>query len=145
MAREIQTGLGGRIRAARRERSGGMTLERFGWELARLMGRSRPFDKMTVSYWETNRREPSWEALVTIAKLTRLPLEYFAGVGRLEDYPVLGRTEARKERLDPELETLILATQRLPAARQEMVLRQVEDLVRALAEEAPADGVAGVS
>ena len=139
----IHTTLGGRIRAARQERSGGMTLERFGWELARLMGRPRPFDKMTVSYWENNRREPTWEALIGMARLTRLPLEYFAGVGRLEDYPVLGPTEAREEHPEPALETLILAAQRLSAAHQQIVIRQVEDLVRALGEGAAEAGVAG--
>ena|SRR5918992_1196162 len=142
MAGEMRVTLGGRIRAARRARSGGMTLEQFGWELARLMGRPRPFDKMAVSYWETDRREPSWEALVAMARLTRLPLEYFAGVGQLEDYPVLCPTAAREQPLDPRLETLIWAAQQFDPPHQRLVIRQLEDLLQILTDEASKNGVA---
>ena len=82
----IRPDLGGRIRRVRRERLG-VTLEAFGRRLAEMMGRSRPFSNATASNWETGRQEPSWEALVAIARLGGVPLEYFAGVGDLEDYP----------------------------------------------------------
>ncbi|MFN2577767.1 MAG: diaminopimelate epimerase, partial [Pyrinomonadaceae bacterium] len=44
---------------------------------------------VTISNWETGRQEPSFEALVAIARLTQLPLRYFAGVGELGSFASL--------------------------------------------------------
>src|SRR5918912_1450375 len=83
----VRAALGPRIRRARLERLRGLNLEVFGRRIAELMGRRRAFSNVTISNWETGRQEPSFEALVAIARLTKLPLRYFAGVGDMEDYP----------------------------------------------------------
>jgi transcriptional regulator with XRE-family HTH domain len=126
--------MGQRIRGARKARLAGMTLERFGRELARALGRNRPFSNVTISNWETGRQEPSWEALVAIAKATCLPLEYFAGVGEVEDYPEAGRLRGRGPEFGPELQPLIDAVQRVDPKTQELVVRQLECLVETLGE-----------
>jgi len=132
---EIKKALGGRIRAARKARLNNMPLEEFGRQVASLIGRARAFSNVTVSNWETGRQEPSWEALVSIARLTQLPLRYFAGVGDLEDYPMTRWQEPQRLELDPPLRTLVGAVQRLESAQQRLVIRQIESLIEALHEE----------
>jgi transcriptional regulator with XRE-family HTH domain len=124
--------LGQRIRKARKARLKGMNLEVFGREIARAMGRGRAFSNVTISNWETGRQEPSWEALVGIVKTTCLPLEYFAGVGKVEDYPEVGRLQGRGPEFGPELQALISAVQQLDRKSQELVIRQLECLVETL-------------
>lgn len=138
MAGEIRKALGGRIRVARKTRLNNMPLEEFGRQVAKLMGRARAFSNVTVSNWETGRQEPSWEALVSIARLTHLPLRYFAGAGNVEDYPLAHWLEPKRHELDARLRTLISAVQRLEPAQQRLVIRQVESLVQAFHEEASA-------
>lgn len=132
---EIRKALGGRIRTARKTRLNNMPLEEFGRQVAKLMGRSRPFSNVTVSNWETGRQEPSWEALVAIARLTHLPLRYFAGVGNVEDFPLAHWLEPKRHELDARLRTLVGAVQRLDAAQQRLVIRQIESLIEAFHEE----------
>jgi transcriptional regulator with XRE-family HTH domain len=136
MPGEIRKALGGRIRVARKTRLNNMPLEEFGRQVAKLMGRGRAFSNVTVSNWETGRQEPSWEALVSIARLTHLPLRYFAGAGNVEDYPLAHWLEPKRHELDARLRTLISAVQRLEAGQQRLVIRQVESLVQAFHEEA---------
>jgi transcriptional regulator with XRE-family HTH domain len=112
-----------------------MPLEEFGRQVARMMGRARAFSNVTVSNWETGRQEPSWEALVSIARLTHLPLRYFAGVGNVEDYPLAHWMEPRAQELDSRIRTLVSAVQRLDAPQQRLVVRQVESLLDALRED----------
>jgi transcriptional regulator with XRE-family HTH domain len=126
--------LGERIRAARRGRFERMPLEKFGEEVARLLGRARPFSNVTVSNWETGRQEPSWEALVAIARFAELPLDYFAGVGELADYPARGASELRQNGLDPRMQSVLNAVQRFDSQQQELVARQLANLVETLAE-----------
>ena len=83
---------------ARKTRLKNMPLEEIGRQVAKLMGRARAFSNVTVSNWETGRQEPSWEALVSIARLTHLPLRYFAGVGEADDYPLAHWMEPRRSR-----------------------------------------------
>jgi transcriptional regulator with XRE-family HTH domain len=106
-----------------------MPLEEFGRQVAKLMGRPRSFSNVTVSNWETGRQEPSWEALVSIARLTHLPLRYFAGIGSVDDYPLAHWLEPNRDELDARLRTLIGAVQRLPVAQQRLVIRQVDSLI----------------
>ena len=134
MAGEIRKALGGRIRAARKTRLSNMPLQEFGLQVSRLMGRPRAFSNVTVSNWETGRQEPSWEALVAIARLTHLPLHYFAGVGKVEDYPLSRGPEPKRDELDARLRTLVGAVQRLDPTQQRLVTRQVESLVDAFHE-----------
>jgi len=141
---EIRKALGGRIRTARKSRLNNMPLEEFGRQVGNLMGRARAFSNVTISNWETGRQEPSWEALVSIARLTHLPLRYFAGVGAIEDYPLTHWLEPRRQELDSRLRTLVGAVQRLEAPQQRLVIRQVESLVEAFHEvglcDAPTNG-----
>jgi transcriptional regulator with XRE-family HTH domain len=116
-----------------------MPLEEFGRQVAKLMGRARAFSNVTVSNWETGRQEPSWEALVSIARLTHLPLRYFAGVGEVDDYPLAHWMEPKRTELDARLRTLISAVQRLDASQQRLVIRQIESLVQAFHEETVCD------
>src|SRR5881392_2165125 len=111
-----------------------MPLEEFGRQVAQLMGRARAFSNVTVSNWETGRQEPSWEALVAIARLTHLPLRYFAGVGKVEEYPLTHGVEPQGDELDARQRILIGAVQRLDATQQRLVTRQVESLVEAFRE-----------
>lgn len=83
----VRAALGPRIRRARVVRLKGLNLEEFGRQIAEEIGRSRAFSNVTISNWETGRQEPSFEALVAISRLTRLPLRYFAGAGEMDDYP----------------------------------------------------------
>jgi transcriptional regulator with XRE-family HTH domain len=123
-----------------------MPLEEFGRQVAKLMGRARAFSNVTVSNWETGRQEPSWEALVSIARLTHLPLRYFAGVGEADDYPLAHWMEPGRTGLDTRLRTLISAVQRLDSPQQRLVIRQIESLVQGFHDEeisaAPATAVA---
>ena len=134
MPGEIRKALGGRIRVARKTRLNNMPLEEFGRQVARLMGRARAFSNVTVSNWETGRQEPSWEALVSIARLTSLPLRYFAGVGNVEDYPLAHEIDANRTDFDARLRTLIGAVQRLDSSQQRLVIRQIESLIAAFKE-----------
>ena len=138
---EIRKALGGRIRTARKSRLNNMPLEEFGRQVAQLMGRARAFSNVTISNWETGRQEPSWEALVSIARLTHPPLRYFAGVGDLDDYPLAHWLEPKREELDARLRTLVGAVQRLEGPQQRLVIRQVESLVEAFHEEGLCDAV----
>jgi transcriptional regulator with XRE-family HTH domain len=135
VAGEIRKALGGRIRIARKTRLNNMPLEEFGRQVAQLMGRPRAFSNVTVSNWETGRQEPSWEALVSIARLTHLPLRYFAGIGSVEDYPLAHWLEPKPQELNARLRTLIGAVQRLEAPQQRLVVRQVESLIDSLQQE----------
>src|SRR3712207_2732832 len=124
--------LGARIRAARKARLDGLTLETFGRDVAKILGRGRPFSNVTVSNWETGRQEPSWEAQVAIARLTGLPLEYFAGVGGLEDYPALADMSDASAQVAPQLQSLMEGFQRLDAEQQRIMLGQVDVLLDSL-------------
>ncbi len=144
VAGEIRKALGGRIRVARKTRLNNMPLEEFGRQVAKLMGRARAFSNVTVSNWETGRQEPSWEALVSIARLTHLPLRYFAGVGDVESYPLASWMESKPNGLDARLRTLASAVQRLDARQQRLVVKQMENMLDVLGEDSGA-GVAGSS
>ena len=133
MVRDIRGELGGRIRRARRQRLG-MPLDEFGRRLAEMLGRPRAFSNVTASNWETGRQEPSWEALVAIARLAGLPLEYFAGVGELEDYPPAPGGEGRAEPPEPRLRTLLAAALRSDAAERRLIASQIESLLATLRE-----------
>jgi transcriptional regulator with XRE-family HTH domain len=135
VAGEIRKALGGRIRVARKSRLNNMPLEEFGRQVATMMARPRAFSNVTVSNWETGRQEPSWEALVSIARLTHLPLRYFAGVGDVDDYPLAHWLEPKRHELDARLRTLVGAVQRLDGPQQRLVVRQVESLVETLRQE----------
>jgi transcriptional regulator with XRE-family HTH domain len=121
--------LGPRIRRARLERLGGLNLEEFGRRIADQMGRGRAFSNVTISNWETGRQEPSFEALVAIARLTKLPLRYFAGVGEMEDYPrvdwLAGGSCTNTERL----RDLLKQAESLPAGQRGLVHAQVKALL----------------
>lgn len=132
VAGEIRKALGGRIRVARKTRLSNMPLEEFGRQVAKLMGRGRAFSNVTVSNWETGRQEPSWEALVSIARLTHLPLRYFAGVGNVEDYPLASWMESKPSDLDARLRTLASAVQRLDPRQQRLVVKQMENMLNVL-------------
>jgi transcriptional regulator with XRE-family HTH domain len=132
---EIRKALGSRIRMARKTRLNNLPLEGFGRQVAELMGRGRAFSNVTVSNWETGRQEPSWEALVSIARLTRLPLRYFAGAGALEDYPLSAWDGCAQAGLDPELKTLLASVQRLSPMRRRLIVHQMESLLDALGNE----------
>jgi len=136
MPGEIRKALGGRIRVARKTRLKNIPLEEFGRQVANLMGRGRAFSNVTVSNWETGRQEPSWEALVSIARLTYLPLRYFAGVGDVDGYPLAEWSEPEKSDADNRLRTLISAVQRLDSGQQRIVIRQIDSLVDAFHAEA---------
>ena len=144
---EIRKALGGRIRVARKTRLNNMPLEEFGRQVAKLMGRARAFSNVTVSNWETGRQEPSWEALVSIARLTHLPLRYFAGVGNVEGYPLASWMEPKPDQLDASLRTLVSAVQRLDGRQQRLVVHQMENLLQALREDdaAPAGEGSGAN
>ena len=120
---------------ARKSRLNNMPLEEFGRQVAKMMGRPRAFSNVTVSNWETGRQEPSWEALVSIARLTHLPLSYFAGVGGVDDYPLAHWLEPQPDQLDAQLRTLVGAVQRLDAPLQRLVVRQIESLIDSLGAE----------
>ena len=135
MAGEIRKALGGRIRIARKSRLNNMPLEEFGRQVAQMMGRPRAFSNVTVSNWETGRQEPSWEALVSIARLTHLPLRYFAGIGSVDDYPLAHWLEPKRHELDARLRTLVGAVQRLEGPQQRLVVRQIESLIDSLRQE----------
>lgn len=135
MADATKADLGRRIRAARRGRTGGMSLDLFGREVARLLGRKQPFSNVTVSNWETGRQEPSFGALLAIAQATRLPLEYFAGVGELENYPDRPVLSNGEPAVAPELRTLEEAVQRWDPTTQRLILHQLQELLATLREE----------
>ena len=139
MAAPSKRDLGARIRAARRARLGQSQVE-FGQTLAWVQGRAAPYSSVTVSNWEIGRQEPSWPGLVAIAQLTSLPLEYFAGLGALEDYPAVQELSREADRPLPELESLMLAFQRLDAGQQRIMMRQLEALLDALGEQERAEG-----
>jgi transcriptional regulator with XRE-family HTH domain len=140
MSTTFKRELGLRIRAARRVRLGGMTLETFGQEVARALGRGRPFSNVTVSNWETGRQEPSWEGLIAIALVTSLPLEYFAGIGTVEDYPTKQGGDGEAEHLAAELRMLQGASQRLDAEQQRILISQVEALLDTLGQQERSEG-----
>jgi transcriptional regulator with XRE-family HTH domain len=127
--------LGERIRAARRTRLDRMPLEEFGRQVAQMMGRARAFSNVTVSNWETGRQEPSWEALVTIARLTHLPLPYFAGIGEIDAYPAVSRMEPEPDSSSTHLWSMMEAVQRLDPRYQRLAVRQIESLLQDLRTE----------
>ena len=132
MARETALALGKRIREARKVRCDDMTLEKFGRQVAEVMGRPRSFSNVTISNWETGRQEPSWEALLAIVRLTHLPLEYFAGEGTLEDSPPEPAAGAATEQSDPRLVSLVAAVQRSSPQVQVLILDQLAALIASL-------------
>jgi transcriptional regulator with XRE-family HTH domain len=135
MPGDIRKDLGGRLRKARKTRLKGVSLEQFGRQVAELMQRPRAFSNVTVSNWETGRQEPSWEAMVAIARLTRLPLRYFAGAGDLDDYPLEYWSHSGRDVLDRRLRTLVAAAQRLSPAQRRLIVMQLESLIEALRQE----------
>ena len=128
----VRASLGPRIREARLERLHGQNLEVFGREIAALMGRKRDFSNVTISNWETGRQEPSFEALVAIARLTRLPLRYFAGVGRMQDYPAIDWLASERGEEPAELNRQLVGASRLPPRQRELLETQLYSLVENL-------------
>lgn len=128
----VRAKLGPRIREARLERLHGQNLEVFGREIAALMGRKRAFSNVTISNWETGRQEPSFEALVAIASLTRLPLRYFAGVGRMQDYPAIDWLAKQRGGEPVELQRQLVAASRLPTRQRALLETQLHSLVENL-------------
>lgn len=126
---EVRASLGPRIRRARLERLNGMSLEVFGQRIAAEMGRSRAFSNVTISNWETGRQEPSFEALVAIVRLTRLPLRFFAGAGDLADYPVIDWLSNGELENTDRLRRTLRDTRELPGKSQEIVVSQLKSLV----------------
>ena len=131
----VRAMLGPRIRRARVQRLRGMNLEEFGRRIAESMGRKRAFSNVTISNWETGRQEPSFGALLAIAQATRLPLEYFAGVGELERYPDRQVLSSDESAVAPELRTFEEAVQRCDPTSQRLILRQLQELLATLREE----------
>src|SRR5919198_2602412 len=125
----VRAALGPRIRRARVERLRGLNLEVFGRQIAELMGRKRAFSNVTISNWETGRQEPSFEALVAIARLTHLPLRYFAGVGEMSDYPFIDWLAPGNEDQAGRLHEALLRTRSLPSRAQQLVLAQLKSLI----------------
>jgi transcriptional regulator with XRE-family HTH domain len=125
----VRATLGPRIRRARFERLHGLSLETFGRQIAEVMQRKRAFSNVTISNWETGRQEPSFEALVAIARLTRLPLRYFAGVGELEDYPRIDWLAPERSDDVGNLEDLIQRARRLPQHAGRLIEAQINSLV----------------
>jgi transcriptional regulator with XRE-family HTH domain len=106
-----------------------MSLEIFGQKIAVEMGRPRSFSNVTISNWETGRQEPSFEALVAIARLTQLPLRYFAGVGALEDYPPIDWLVGGRVETTERLRQILLQVSELPGTTRELVVSQLKSLV----------------
>jgi transcriptional regulator with XRE-family HTH domain len=125
----VRATLGPRIRRARLERLNGMSLEVFGQRIAVEMGRGRSFSNVTISNWETGRQEPSFEALVAIARLTQLPLRYFAGVGELEDYPPIDWLAGGQLDTTERLRQMLLEVSELSGTTRELVVSQLKSLV----------------
>jgi transcriptional regulator with XRE-family HTH domain len=136
MAGAAQQALGQRIRAARHGRLGGMPLEQFGREVAGAIGRPKPFSNVTVSKWEMGRQEPSFGTLFAMARLTALPLEYFAGVGAVQTYSPAEGFRSALVGADDRLRGLAEALQHADARTQRLVLGQAETLVADLRETA---------
>ena len=125
----VHAALGPRIRRARLRRLHGRNLEEFGRQIAASMGRKRAFSNVTISNWETGRQEPSFEALVAIARLTHLPLRYFAGIGEMEDYPFIDWLAPPRENQAGRLHQALLRTRSLPSRAQQLVLAQLKSLI----------------
>src|SRR5712691_12688607 len=126
---EVRAALGPRIRRARVQRLHGLNLEVFGRQIGELMGRRRAFSNVTISNWETGRQEPSFEALVAIARLTHLPLRYFAGVGDMEDYPFIDWLVAEREVDLAPLDRVLANSRKLPASAQKLIDSQLRSLI----------------
>jgi transcriptional regulator with XRE-family HTH domain len=126
---DVRAALGPRIRRARLRRLHGRNLETFGRQIAELMGRRRAFSNVTISNWETGRQEPSFEALVAIARLTQLPLRYFAGIGEMEDYPAIDWLAPPCETQADRLRDALLRARSLPTRAQELILAQLKSLI----------------
>jgi transcriptional regulator with XRE-family HTH domain len=125
----VRAALGPRIRQARLERLHGENLEIFGRRIAEYMERKRAFSNVTISNWETGRQEPSFEALVAIAKLTCLPLRYFAGVGELSDYPSIDWLDREHQGDSPALASLLATSSRLPEHKRLLLEAQLKSLI----------------
>lgn len=126
----VRASLGPRIRRARIGRLPGLNLEVFGREIAGLMGRGQAYSNVTISNWETGRQEPSLEALVAIARLTQLPLRYFAGVGEMDEYPRIDWLAQEHHRYDARLHDVLLRSSSLPPAARQLVAAQLKSLIR---------------
>jgi transcriptional regulator with XRE-family HTH domain len=125
----VRATLGPRIRRARTRRLQGMNLEEFGRRIAEVMGRKRQFSNVTISNWETGRQEPSFEALVAIAGLTRLPLYYFAGVGEMDDYPQIDWLAEGGCASTEHLRELVRQIDALPGWKRELAISQLKSLL----------------
>ena len=125
----VRATLGPRIRRARIRRLQGMNLEEFGRRIAEVMGRKRHFSNVTISNWETGRQEPSFEALVAIAGLTRLPLYYFAGVGEMDDYPQIDWLAEGSCTSTQQLRELVQQLDALPGWKRELAISQLKSLL----------------
>lgn len=125
----VRAVLGPRIRRARVQRLRGMNLEEFGRRIAESMGRKRAFSNVTISNWETGRQEPSFEALVAIAGLTRLPLYYFAGVGEMEDYPQIDWLADGSCHASEQIRSLLRDVDALPGWKRELAVSQLKSLL----------------
>ena len=125
----VRATLGPRIRRARVERLHGLNLEVFGRRIAELLGRKQAFSNVTISNWETGRQEPSFAALIAIARLTQLPLRYFAGLGELDDYPVIDWLVPERDADAACLREALAQCGSLPAPARWLVVAQVKSLV----------------
>lgn len=136
----VRAALGPRIRRARLNRLHGLNLEAFGRRIAELMGRKRAFSNVTISNWETGRQEPSFEALVAIARLTHLPLRYFAGVGDMQDYPMIDWLVSERDVDVADLNAVLLRSRALSEPARQVVDSQLKSLIDDLYRLTP-DGV----
>jgi transcriptional regulator with XRE-family HTH domain len=129
--------LGPRIRQARLKRLQGLNLEVFGRQIAEQMGRRRAFSNVTISNWETGRQEPSFEALVAIARLTHLPLRYFAGVGEIDEYPQIDWLASDRQEVSPRLGAALVRAATLGEPAMDLVAALLKSLINELYRLAP--------
>lgn len=126
-----RAGLGQRLRAVRQRRLN-LTLAEFGRQVAELSGRSRSFSNVTVANWESGRQEPNFATLNAIARLSDLPLCYFAGVGELDEFPRVDWFTESEHANDASLRRLIGDLQGLPARDRRMAMLAIEGLLEGL-------------
>jgi transcriptional regulator with XRE-family HTH domain len=138
-----RAGLGKRLRAVRQHRLN-LTLAEFGKQVASLSGRNRSFSNVTVANWESGRQEPSFATLQAIARLSDLPLCYFASVGELEEFPRINWFATENHENDNRLRRLFGELQNLPSDERRLALGALEGLIEGLHKaEQQVDEVAG--
>jgi transcriptional regulator with XRE-family HTH domain len=101
------------------------------------MGRKRAFSNVTISNWETGRQEPSFEALVAIARLTHLPLRYFAGVGEIDEYPQIDWLASDRQEVSPRLGAALVRAATLGEPAMDLVAALLKSLINELYRLAP--------